>query len=223
VLDPDFYDVLFAGAPARRDKPPTWSHAFINVESVFGTILHDVHRRRRNALAPFFSTSSLRQLEPLVQDKLSRLIAVLRRYQSTGEPIQLLPAFGALTCDIITEYCKCQFSEFNFPFLLSYTAFALARYAFYTPEIYKRGILTPRFCLLGFGISEDFIEAAGFNAIVMEAANAQAEKVHITVNAQWLPKLLDMFPAKLLETLLGKGMAKFNVLKRVSLSNSLTS
>lgn len=170
VIDPDFYDVLFASSPSRRDKPPTWSHAFSNVDSTFGTIHHDIHRLRRNALAPYFSTSSLRKLEPLILDKISRLISVFRRYQKTGEPIPMRPAFGALTSDIIAEYC--------------------------------------------FGISENYIEAEGFNRVVMEATDALTDNTHITVNAQWLPKVLDALPDRVMEGVFGPGMAKFNLMKR---------
>jgi cytochrome P450 len=97
--------VLFASAPNKRDKPPTWSHAFGAGNSVFGTISHERHRLRRNAIAPFFSTASLRKLEPTIQDNVSRLIAVFRRFQKTGEVLRIRPAFSALTSDIIAEYC----------------------------------------------------------------------------------------------------------------------
>ncbi|KUJ14554.1 cytochrome P450 [Mollisia scopiformis] len=170
VLDPDFYDVLFASFPAKRDKPPTWSHAFNTPDSSFGTILHEAHRLRRNALAPFFSTNSLRQLEPLIQEKISSLISVFRRYQKTGEPIQLRSAFGALTSDIIAEYC--------------------------------------------FGLPENYIEAPGFNAVVMEATDGLIENTHVMTHVQSLPKVLDMLPDVVMETLIGSGMAQFNVMKR---------
>jgi cytochrome P450 len=82
-----------------------WSQAFSNIDSIFGTISHNQHRLRRAALNPFFSPVSLRRLEPLIQDNVSRLISVFRLYQSTGEIISLRPAFAALTSNIIAEYC----------------------------------------------------------------------------------------------------------------------
>lgn len=103
--DPAFYDVLFGGVQSRRNKPPTWSHAFSNVDSVFSTISHDKHRVRRSALNPFFSPASARRLEPLIQENVSRLMAVFRRFQQTGEILPLRPAFAALTSDVISEYC----------------------------------------------------------------------------------------------------------------------
>jgi cytochrome P450 len=105
VNDPPFYEVLFAGLHTKRDKLPTWSHAFSNFDSIFGTIEHDKHRLRRSALNPFFSPASLRRLEPLVRVNVSRLMSVFRQYQKAGEVIPLRPAFAALTSDIIAEYC----------------------------------------------------------------------------------------------------------------------
>jgi cytochrome P450 len=175
VDDPDFYDVLFAGAHTKRDKPPTWSHAFTNTDSIFGTISHETHRVRRSALNPLFSQSSLRKLEPLIQDKIDRLISVFRRYQRTGEVLPMRPAFAALTSDIIADYC--------------------------------------------FGTSENYIEAPGFNAMVLETTDSLTESMHLTVQFQWLPQLIDGLPDKLVEGMLGEGMAKFNELKRVGISS----
>jgi len=179
VNDPDFYDVLFTGAHTRRDKPPTWSHAYGNVDSVFGTISHDKHRVRRNAVAPFFSSRSLRKLEPMIQENISRLISVFRRYQTTGEVVPMKHAFGALTSDIVSEYC--------------------------------------------FGGSENYIEAPGFNAMVNEVMDTLVDLTHITVQAQWVPKLINGLPDWLVESLMGPGMAKFNDMKRVSSSYVNTS
>jgi len=178
VNDPDFYDVLFTGAHTRRDKPPTWSQAYGNINSVFGTISHDKHRVRRNAVAPFFSSTSLRKLEPMIQENISRLISVFRQYQTTGEVVPIKHAFSALTSDIVSEYC--------------------------------------------FGGSENYIKAPGFNAVVNDVMDSLVVLTHITVQAQWVPRVLNSLPDWLVETLMGPGMAKFNDLKRVSYPYVLT-
>ncbi|KAG4434747.1 hypothetical protein IFR05_009773 [Cadophora sp. M221] len=170
IIDPDFYELLFTGANSKRDKPPTWSHAFSNVDSAFGTISHEKHRVRRSAISPFFSSSSLRKLEPLIQENIDRLITVFRRYQSTGEPIPLRPAFGALTSDIIAEYC--------------------------------------------FGVSENYVEAPGFNVMVLETTDVLTDTMHITVQLQWLPTLLNSLPDAIVVGMFGPGMGKVLELKR---------
>lgn len=123
-------------------------------------------------MTPFFSSSSLRKLEPLIQDNISRLLAVFRRYQKTGEVLPIRPAFSALTSDVITEYC--------------------------------------------FGISENYIEAKDFNALVLETTDKLTDNMHITVQWPWLPVLLNKLPDKIVEAIFGEGMATFHVLKRHS-------
>jgi len=82
------------------------------------------------------------------------------------------PAFGAMTSDIIGEYC--------------------------------------------FGTTENYIEAPGFNAVVVETTEALTDNTHITVQAQWFPRLLDRLPDRFNESVFGSGMAKINEMKRVS-------
>jgi hypothetical protein len=52
--------------------------------------------------------------------------------------------------------------------------------------------------------------------VVLDATDALTENMHVTVQLQWLPKLMDMLPDKLVEAMVGPGLAKFNDLKRVS-------
>jgi cytochrome P450 len=122
-------------------------------------------------VAPFFSTAALRKLEPTIQENISRLIAVFRQYQRTGEVIQIRPAFSALTSDIISQYC--------------------------------------------FGVSENYIEAPGFNAMVIEISDKLTENMHVTVHWPWLPKFLNNLPDKIVEGMFGEGMAILYVMKRV--------
>jgi cytochrome P450 len=138
---------------------------------MFGTINHEAHRLRRSAVAPFFSSASMRKVEPLIQDKISLLISVFRRYQSTGEILHIRPAFSALTSDVITEYC--------------------------------------------FGISENYIEAKEFNAMVLETTDKLTDNMHVTVQWPRLPIWLNKLPDRIVGGIFGEGMATFQVLKRV--------
>ena len=71
-----------------------------------------------------------------------------------------------------------------------------------------------------FGAFENYIEGPGFNAMVLETTDSLTENMHITVQFQWLPQLMDSLPDRIVEGMLGEGMAKFNELKRVSVSES---
>ena len=69
-----------------------------------GTLPHDLHRLRRAAVNPYFSKSSVRRLEPIIQGSLARLLARMEAGQPSGEIMRLPIVFKALTCDIIQEY-----------------------------------------------------------------------------------------------------------------------
>lgn len=66
------------------------------------TIDHDVHRRRRNAVNVFFSSSSIRRLEPILHERLARLLGRLRADED--KPVQVHPFFRAFANDVITTY-----------------------------------------------------------------------------------------------------------------------
>jgi cytochrome P450 len=77
--------------------------------SSFKTLQHDLHKRRRNQLAPFFSKSSIRRLEPLIINKISKLCARLEAKSQVVSPservVNLTHAFTALTGDVISTVC----------------------------------------------------------------------------------------------------------------------
>jgi len=51
--------------------------------------------------------------------------------------------------------------------------------------------------------------------VVLDATDALTDNMHVTVQLQWLPQLMDMLPDKLVEAMVGPGLAKFNELKHV--------
>lgn len=73
-------------------------------QSVFDTIDHDLHRRRRQPWAPFFSKQSVERLQPLIQTKIDRLCERIAEYQAVGKPAIMMHAYSSLTVDIISDY-----------------------------------------------------------------------------------------------------------------------
>ncbi|KAK6440868.1 hypothetical protein LTR95_002910 [Oleoguttula sp. CCFEE 5521] len=106
VIDPDFYDVLYAGSNEKRDKDVMALSGFGLSRSVIATAGHDLHRMRRAALNPFFSKQAVNRLEArTIRAKIDRLCERLRQHSETGEPVNLEHAFVAMTTDIMTEFC----------------------------------------------------------------------------------------------------------------------
>lgn len=70
------------------------------------TMDHDHHRMRRNAVSGFFSKRAVQILEPLVVQKVDRLMERMRSAKNDGDGVvNLNHAYAAMTMDIISEYC----------------------------------------------------------------------------------------------------------------------
>ena len=73
-------------------------------QSIFDTIDHDLHRRRRQPWAPFFSKQSVERVQPLIQTKVDTLCERIAEYQAVGKPAIMMHAYSSLTADIISDY-----------------------------------------------------------------------------------------------------------------------
>lgn len=69
------------------------------------TIPHDLHRRRRKPLEPFFSKQGVGELEPMLSSLTRRFCERIDGYKGTPKVIQLSHALPAYTGDVITRIC----------------------------------------------------------------------------------------------------------------------
>ncbi|TQW05438.1 Cytochrome P450 [Cordyceps javanica] len=106
VSDHDFHSELYAGPHRRRHKWLFWAKQFGAPHSGLATLDHDHHRLRRTPLNQFFSTKSVRDLQPILEERVDRLLARLHQEGRTRptEPINLMYPFSAYTNDVINEY-----------------------------------------------------------------------------------------------------------------------
>lgn len=124
IIDPDYYEVLYAGAGSKRNKWYWSARMFGKGESAFATIQHEHHRLRRAALNPYFSKQSVQKLEPVIRDLVVKLCGRFVEARKTGEPVNLGHAYAALTMDVITKYS----------FGLSYNCLEAPDYRHYWPD-----------------------------------------------------------------------------------------
>lgn len=104
VAEPDFYDELYAGSARKRNKYE-WAYNLALVEgSAWTTIDGNLHKRRRAAVAPYFSMSAIRKFDPVIREKLEALSEKFEKRRSTGQVICLDEAFVATMTDIVTQY-----------------------------------------------------------------------------------------------------------------------
>ena len=105
IVDSSFVDHLYPTV-AKNVEKWTWSAGmFGSTDMTFGTVGHKIHRRRRAAFSNFFSKASVRRLQPVIQSLIDVLCEKLSERMDTGEPVDMVHAYSALTQDVITEYC----------------------------------------------------------------------------------------------------------------------
>lgn len=89
ILDPEFYHVLYTTGKEKRHKNYFALGGFGLPDAVLGTVDHDVHRMRRAALAPYFSTKAIGGMEPVVLEKLEMLAWRIGETRGTGEAVDI--------------------------------------------------------------------------------------------------------------------------------------
>ncbi|KAM3072433.1 hypothetical protein ACMFMG_009234 [Clarireedia jacksonii] len=104
IKDPGFYKVLYAGNPTHRDKYPPAAGMSGTTLGTFGTIEHDIHRKRRAANSYFFSLKAIAEAEGLIQERIQELCGVLHRSFVQNEVIELKLKFIAYTTDTVCQY-----------------------------------------------------------------------------------------------------------------------
>ena len=97
VKDPDSYDKIYTGPGTKRDRW-SWTLSGTGVEgSIFATLSHDLHRRRRQPMSTFFSKANVQALEPMIQGKIDLMLKRLESFKGSGQPVVMSEAFAALT------------------------------------------------------------------------------------------------------------------------------
>lgn len=77
---------------------------FATTTAAFSTVSHELHRIRRGVLAPFFSKSSVQQLQPVVRSIVDKMISRLQALRGSGTNVNLIDLYACLTGDIISQY-----------------------------------------------------------------------------------------------------------------------
>ncbi|KAK2758476.1 cytochrome P450 [Colletotrichum kahawae] len=102
VSDHEFFDAIYAGGSARRNKYPPSAGVQGTPDGIFGTVDHELHRRRRAAISGFFSRQSVLNHEDLIHEKVDLLCEVFKQAMFDGEPMNIRIPLLAFTTDF---YC----------------------------------------------------------------------------------------------------------------------
>jgi cytochrome P450 len=69
------------------------------------TVDHDLHRKRRKPLEPFFSRLGISRLEPKIAEVVEKLDNRLKALEGTNTVIRLDHAFSSFSGDVIRKIC----------------------------------------------------------------------------------------------------------------------
>ncbi|KAK2592328.1 hypothetical protein QQS21_009986 [Conoideocrella luteorostrata] len=103
VNDPAFFEKLY-GQEGRFNKYAWTYDAFSTQDSVFCTIEHDDHRRRRAPLNPFFSKANVNRRQEIVQRAAAKLCQRISEFSGSSRTINLSHAVSAFTLDVGSEF-----------------------------------------------------------------------------------------------------------------------
>ncbi|MCJ1386032.1 hypothetical protein MMC17_009157 [Xylographa soralifera] len=101
IKDSKWMDVLYTGPSDPRDRDPLVGTAIGTALATIGTGPHELHRIRKAAISPFFSSRSITDMEDDIQNHAARLFEDLEK--RVGEVLDMRVYFFAWTTDFITD------------------------------------------------------------------------------------------------------------------------
>ncbi|ESZ98217.1 putative cytochrome P450 [Sclerotinia borealis F-4128] len=124
IHDPEFYNEIYVTESKRRTNNydvfckgidfdgDSYHPSVLNISlthvitgSHLLTTDHDLHRRRRKPLEPFFSRMGISRLQPMLAEVVRKLEQRLMEYRGTDQVIRLDHAFSSFSGDIIGKIC----------------------------------------------------------------------------------------------------------------------
>jgi hypothetical protein len=104
VSDLAFLNTIYArGAHSKLNKDLEKVKALGINTSIGGAVEHDLHRKRRESLNPFFSKNSVMNLGPQMQAKTAQLKDIFATSLEKGEVVNLSDLYFAFS----SEYVSC--------------------------------------------------------------------------------------------------------------------
>ncbi|KAJ5898140.1 Benzoate 4-monooxygenase cytochrome P450 [Penicillium tannophilum] len=105
IKDSHYYEDIHASGSRKRNRDPKYAVSFGAPYSLVGTIDHDHHRFRRSFIQNYFSKRSVTSLTPYISAKVDQLLNRFQAAYENSTVLHLQHDFGALTADVITQYC----------------------------------------------------------------------------------------------------------------------
>lgn len=103
IQDSEYYEQFYAKS-GRMDKYQWMSGRFGTEDAFFMTAADDLHRLRRSALNPFFSKKRIVEFQPVIREKVDKLVHKLMQFHDKAAEIDWHKAMTAYVGDVISEY-----------------------------------------------------------------------------------------------------------------------
>ncbi|KAI9148249.1 Cytochrome P450 monooxygenase TRI4 [Paramyrothecium foliicola] len=104
ISDVGFLDTIYAPSSSPRDKYEYQLRSLRVPGGVGTTPSLEVHRKRREALSPFFSKRNVVSLEPTITEKVQQLCQLLSKHASEQTPVNLSDLFFAFSNDVVNNF-----------------------------------------------------------------------------------------------------------------------
>lgn len=108
IRDSEYYDEVYVvGSVRPTDRYEGFTEGLADFDGAhLATVGHELHRKRRAPLDPYFSRSGISKLEPMVWELTDKLIVErFGSFEGTGKVVRLDHAFTAYSGDIINRLC----------------------------------------------------------------------------------------------------------------------
>jgi cytochrome P450 len=105
VNDIGFLDAVYAPSAKRRDKYEYQLRTLRVPGGVGTTASYDVHKKRREALSPFFSKRNVLHMEPLITEKVKQLCQLVEKHAAEKTPVNLSDIFFAFSNEYDYNTC----------------------------------------------------------------------------------------------------------------------
>lgn len=106
IRDHEYHDELYdAGSVRPTDRHEAFVNGVVDLAgSHVATKEHELHRKRRKPLDPFFSRSGMTKLEPMLAELCEKLvIGQFESFKGAGKLVRLDHAFTAFSGDVISR------------------------------------------------------------------------------------------------------------------------
>ncbi|KAL9091072.1 MAG: hypothetical protein Q9165_004999 [Trypethelium subeluteriae] len=104
IQDVEYLDEIYPGASRNREKYAFQLRTLPVPLSMGAARTHELHRKRREALNPFFSRRSVIDYESTIRSKIDQLAFVFEHHKKSGQVINLSNIYYALANDIVMRY-----------------------------------------------------------------------------------------------------------------------